>query len=71
MIQFISEQNTNCVFLLLGNFAKEKESDILNKERIIKGAHPSPLSALRCGFFHSGVFIKVEELLNKQIDWNN
>ena len=44
---------------------------VVNKERIIKGAHPSPLSALRCGFFHSGIFIKVEKLLNEQIDWNN
>jgi len=71
VIKFISEQNTNCVFLLLGNFAKEKDTYILNKERIIKGAHPSPLSALRSGFFHSDIFIKVEKLLNEQIDWNN
>lgn len=70
VIQFISEQNTNCVFLLLGNFAKEKDKYILNKERIIKGVHPSPLSANN-GFFHSGIFIKVEELLKEQINWNN
>ena len=70
VIQFISEQNTKCVFLLLGNFAKEKDIYISNKERIIKGTHPSPLSA-RNGFFHSNLFKKVEELLNEEIDWRN
>jgi uracil-DNA glycosylase len=70
VIQFISEQNSKCIFLLLGNFAKAKECYILNKERIIKGVHPSPLSA-RNGFFHSNLFKKVEELLNEEIDWNN
>ena len=70
VIQFISEQNNSCVFLLLGNFAKTKESFILNKERIIKGVHPSPLSAYN-GFFDSGIFKKVEELLGANIDWSN
>jgi uracil-DNA glycosylase len=46
VIKFVSEQNNACVFLLLGNFAKAKESFISNEERIIKGVHPSPLSAL-------------------------
>ena len=70
VIQFISEHNSKCIFLLLGNFAKAKECYISNKERIIKGVHPSPLSA-RNGFFHSNLFKKVEELLNKEIDWRN
>ena len=70
VIEFISAQNPTCVFLLLGNFAKAKETYILNKERIIKGVHPSPLSAHN-GFFNSNLFIKVEELLNKKIDWSN
>jgi uracil-DNA glycosylase len=70
VIEFISGQNPTCVFLLLGNFAKSKETYILNKERIIKGVHPSPLSAHN-GFFNSNLFIKVEELLNNKIDWNN
>lgn len=70
VIQFISEQNPRCVFLLLGNFAKKKEEFIQNKERIIKGIHPSPMSAHN-GFFHSGLFQQVEEKLNKKIDWSN
>ena len=64
VIEFISAQNPMCIFLLLGNFAKAKEKYILNKERIINGVHPSPLSAHN-GFFNSNIFIKVEELLNE------
>ena len=70
VIEFISTQNPNCVFLLLGNFAKAKEKYILNKENIINGVHPSPLSAHN-GFFNSNIFIKVETLLNDKIDWSN
>ena len=70
VIKFVSEQNKDCVFLLLGNFAKAKESFISNKERIIKGVHPSPLSVYN-GFFGSGIFKKVEELLGANIDWSN
>ena len=70
VIEFISAQNPMCIFLLLGNFAKAKEKYILNKERIINGVHPSPLSAHN-GFFNSNIFIKVEELLNEKIDWSN
>lgn len=68
-IKFVSEQNPKCVFLLLGNFAKAKESFITNKERIIKGVHPSPMAA-RYGFFGSGIFKQVEEKLNQKIDWS-
>jgi uracil-DNA glycosylase len=70
VIEFISEQNLKCVFLLLGNFAKTKESYILNKQNIITGVHPSPLSAHN-GFFNSNIFIKVETLLNEKINWLN
>lgn len=70
VIQFISEQNKKCIFLLLGNFAKAKGCFILNKERIINGVHPSPMAAHN-GFFGSGIFKKVEELLGTNIDWSN
>jgi uracil-DNA glycosylase len=69
-IKFISEQNENCVFLLLGNFAKEKDIFIQNKERIIKGVHPSPMAANH-GFFGSDIFKQVEEKLKQKIDWSN
>jgi uracil-DNA glycosylase len=69
VIKFICDRNSKCIFILLGNFAKEKESLIFDKERIIKGVHPSPLSAHN-GFFGSNIFKRVEELLNQQIDWS-
>ncbi len=69
-IKFISENNPNCVFLLLGAFAKAKKIFIKNKARIIEGIHPSPLAAHH-GFFGSNIFKKVEEKLNCKIDWSN
>jgi uracil-DNA glycosylase len=70
IIKFVSEQNKSCIFLLLGNFAKAKECFIFDKERIIKGVHPSPMAAHK-GFFGSSIFKKVEELLEANIDWSN
>ena len=70
VIKFVSEQNENCVFLLLGNFAKAKESFIQKKERIITGIHPSPLSASK-GFFGSNIFKQLEEKLGEKINWSN
>ena len=69
IIQFISENNKNCIFLLLGNYAKEKVKFINDKNRIILGVHPSPLSANR-GFFGSNIFKKLDEKLNYNINWN-
>ena len=69
---------------MLGNYAKEKskiiEDEHGNDNRCIKGIHPSPLSANTikaigingsCGFFNSGIFKKVEELVGKPINWQN
>ena len=69
VIKFVSEQNSNCVFLLLGNFAKAKEEFIADKSRIVKGVHPSPMAA-RYGFFGSNVFKQVEAKLGETIDWS-
>jgi uracil-DNA glycosylase len=70
VIKFVSEKNETCIFLLLGNFAKAKETFIANKDRIIKGVHPSPLSASH-GFFGSNIFKRAEDRLNQKIDWSN
>jgi len=70
IIKFISEKNTHCVFLLLGNFAKEKSSLIKNKNNIITAVHPSPFSANN-GFFNSNVFKNIEKKLNTKINWQN
>jgi len=70
VIKFVSHNNNNCVFILLGNFAKAKECFINNKDKIIKGVHPSPYAANN-GFFGSNIFKKVEEILGTKIDWSN
>jgi uracil-DNA glycosylase len=69
VISHISKKNKNCLFILLGNFAKSKEKFIENKDNIITGVHPSPFSAYN-GFFYSNIFKKVEEKLGKEINWN-
>jgi uracil-DNA glycosylase len=69
VIKYISDNNDKCVFLLLGNYAKSKEKFISNKDNIVTGVHPSPLSANK-GFFNSQIFMKVEEKLGKHINWS-
>ena len=69
VIKYIAENNKKCVFLLLGNFAKNKSIFIEDKNRIITGIHPSPLSANN-GFFNSGIFKKVEDVLREKINWS-
>jgi uracil-DNA glycosylase len=69
VIKFVSEQNKDCVFVLLGNFAKSKQVFIDNKDKIVAGVHPSPFSAHN-GFFGSGIFKKIEQILGKPIDWS-
>jgi uracil-DNA glycosylase len=69
IIKYISENNKNCIFLLLGNYAKDKIKYIDDTTRCIIGVHPSPLSANR-GFFGSNIFIKLNEKIGYEIDWN-
>lgn len=69
IIKYISDNNSKCIFLLLGNFAKSKEVFIANKDNIITGIHPSPLSASR-GFFNSNIFKLVEIKLGEKINWS-
>ncbi len=70
VIKYVSENNDKCVFVLLGGFAKAKKAFITNKARVVEGVHPSGLSAHK-GFFGSGIFKKIEELLNCTVDWSN
>jgi uracil-DNA glycosylase len=69
VIKYISENNNKCIFLLLGNFAKSKEKYIINKNNIVSGVHPSPLSANN-GFFYSDVFKSVEKKISEEINWS-
>jgi uracil-DNA glycosylase len=68
IIQFIADYNSKCVFLLMGSPAKTKSRFIADKDRIVSCTHPSPMSAHR-GFFGSGVFIEIENLVG-EIDWS-
>lgn len=72
VIQKISEQRENVVFLLWGNFAQGKAELIdANKHLILKAAHPSPLA--RGAFFGSKPFSQTNAFLKSkalgEIDW--
>ena len=69
VIEFIDLNNNNCIFVLLGNYAKSKKIFIKNKHNIIQGVHPSPFSANK-GFFNSNIFVEIENKLGKEINWN-
>lgn len=81
IIEYISNNNSNVIFILWGNFAKSKEKLIdPNKHYIIKGIHPSPLSArynmkgTDNSFFGHYYFNKVNKYLEKNnkelINWS-
>ncbi len=73
IIQTLSNEKENLVFILWGKFAQAKDVYINNKKHlIIKSAHPSPFSAHH-GFFGSKPFSKANEYLKSreisEIDW--
>lgn len=73
IIQYISNESPNCVFMLWGNFARSKAPLIdRSKHLILESIHPSPLSASR-GFFGCNHFILANEYLSKhnlaKINW--
>lgn len=66
VITELSDKRTGLVFILWGNYAKQKEVLIdKSKHFIISSAHPSPFSAYN-GFFGSKPFSKTNEILRKQ-----
>ncbi len=66
VIKELSEKRSGLVFILWGNYAKQKESLIDHEKHfIIKSPHPSPFSAYT-GFFGSKPFSTTNELLKKQ-----
>ncbi|WP_134090665.1 uracil-DNA glycosylase [Olivibacter sp. XZL3] len=73
VIKELSQRTEGIVFILWGNYAKQKTKLIdASKHLIITSAHPSPLSAHN-GFFGSKPFSKTNAYLIKQgkapIDW--
>lgn len=73
VIRHVSAHKDHVVFMLWGKFAQNKENLIDSiKHKILKAAHPSPLSAYN-GFYGSGHFSKanawLREMGEKPIDW--
>jgi len=73
IIRVINEREEPVVFILWGNFAKEKMKYITNPNHyVITSPHPSPFSA-RNGFFGSHPFSKCNSFLEskgiKPVDW--
>lgn len=74
IIKLLNMKETPIVFILWGNFAKNKKVYITNKKHlIIESPHPSPFSAYT-GFFGSKPFSKTNNFLIKNniepIDFN-
>lgn len=73
VIRVLSEGRENLVFILWGNYARQKGASIdFTKHCIIESAHPSPFSANN-GFFGSKPFSKTNGYLvahgEEPIDW--
>lgn len=73
VIQVLNDKKEHLVFILWGNYAKQKGAHIdRSKHLIIESAHPSPFSASG-GFFGSKPFSKTNAYLvlhdKKPIDW--
>ena len=73
IIKLVNQKEEPVVFILWGNFAKEKQKYITNPNHyIITSPHPSPFSA-RYGFFGSKPFSKTNDFLKskglKEIKW--
>ena len=74
IIKLINKKDEPVVFILWGNYAREKKKYITNPiHYIIESPHPSPFSA-RNGFFGSNPFSKTNDFLKRQgikeINWN-
>lgn len=74
VIQQISNQKENVIFLLWGGFAKKKGAKIDRRKHIVlETGHPSPLSANRGLWFGNNHFSKTNQYLKemgkKEITW--
>ncbi|WP_374172775.1 uracil-DNA glycosylase [Flavobacterium tructae] len=74
VIQAISDQKENIVFLLWGSFAHKKGAKIdRSKHCVLESGHPSPMSANQGKWFGNKHFSKTNDFLKskaiKEIDW--
>lgn len=66
VIETVNREREGVVFLLWGNYARKKGSQIdRSRHLVLEGPHPSPLSAYR-GFFGCRHFSSANEWLQKQ-----
>ena len=64
VIKIISKEKKNLVFMLWGNYAKNKEKFIHDKNHLVlKSGHPSPLSANKGFWFGNNHFKKCNDFL--------
>ncbi len=64
VIKIISKEKMNLVFMLWGNYAKNKEKFIHdNNHLVLKSGHPSPLSANKGFWFGNNHFKKCNDFL--------
>ena len=64
VIKIISKEKMNLVFMLWGNYAKNKEKFIRdNNHLVLKSGHPSPLSANKGFWFGNNHFKKCNDFL--------
>lgn len=73
VIKAVNDQKEHVVFILWGNYAKQKGAHIdRNRHYVIESVHPSPFAA-HSGFFGSKPFSKTNEYLKANdetpIDW--
>ena len=73
IVQLVNRHCEHVVFILWGGFAQKKCAGINeSKHRVLKAAHPSPLSAKK--FYGCKVFSKANAFLKSvgkpEIDWN-
>jgi uracil-DNA glycosylase len=73
VIQALSDRREHLVFILWGNYARQKGARIdRSRHLVLQSAHPSPFAA-HSGFFGSKPFSKANEYLEKHgeapIDW--
>ena len=74
VMQSISDQKENVVFLLWGSFAQKKGSKIdRSKHHILESGHPSPMSANQGKWFGNKHFSQTNDFLRskglKEIEW--
>ena len=75
VIEAISEKKRDVVFLLWGNYAKQKGAQIdRSKHLVLESGHPSPMSANKGYWFGNKHFSKTNRWLTdkglKPIDWH-